>query len=144
MFNNSSFIRFSDLCALFLAFTVGQLPRFAEFNWSITVWWQLEGQFRIFGCIVVLIGLLFAFGFFYEHYSKRKPFWDELREVLGILLLLMVIDAAFFFVNKVYFSRLAFALQWLVLIPLLPTLRTLFKLYALKKRILANSRAFNW
>ena len=133
MFNNSSFIRFSDLCALFLAFTVGQLPRFAEFNWSITVWWQLEGQFRIFGCIIILIGLLFAFGFFYEHYSKRKPFWDELREVLGVLLLLMVIDAAFFFVNKVYFSRLAFALQWLVLIPLLPTLRTLFKLYALKK-----------
>lgn len=122
-----------DLFALSIAFVVGQLLRLPEFNGLISLWWQIEGQFRIYGFLLIMVGIIFNFGFFYEHYSKRKPFWDELREVLSVLLLLMVVDAAFFFLNKVQFSRLAFAVQWLVLIPLLPTLRTLFKLYALKK-----------
>lgn len=126
-------LRFSDIFAVVVAFAASQLLRLAEFDWSIAIWWHLEGQFRIYGISLVLVGMLFGFGFLKNHYSSRKPFWDELREVFGVLLLLMVIDAAFFFVNKVYFSRLAFAVQWLILIPLLPTLRTLCKVWLLKK-----------
>ncbi len=124
---------FADMSALLSAFVAGQLLRLSEFNYVFDVWWQTEGQFRIYGLLIVMVGILFNFGFIYEHYSQRKPFWDELRDILGVLLILMVIDAAFFFFNKVYFSRLAFVLQWGLLIPLLPTLRTVLKLWWLKK-----------
>ena len=127
------FLLLSDMLALLFCFCCGQLLRLEDFNGSLNVWWQQEGQFRIYGLLIVFAGIIFNFGFFYEHYSQRKPFWDELREVLGGLLILMVVDAAFFFVNKIYFSRLAFAVQWLLLIPLLPVLRTLLKIWLLKQ-----------
>jgi Undecaprenyl-phosphate galactose phosphotransferase WbaP len=104
-----------------------------EFNYSFDVWWIAEGQFRVLGLFLIFMGFLLGFGFFYQHYSQRKPFWDELREILSTLLIILVVDAAFFFFNKIYFSRLAFAVQWLLLISLLPTLRTLLKLYSLKR-----------
>ena len=97
------FLLLSDMLALLFCFCCGQLLRLEDFNGSLNVWWQQEGQFRIYGLLIVFAGIIFNFGFFYEHYSQRKPFWDELREVLGGLLILMVVDAAFFFVNKIYF-----------------------------------------
>lgn len=123
----------SDILALLLCFCAGQSLRLYEFNGVVETWWQYEGLFRMYGLLIVFIGIVFNFGMFYEHYSQRKPFWDELREVLGGLLILMVIDAAFLFFNKIYFSRLAFAVQWLVLIPLLPALRVTLKLWLMRK-----------
>lgn len=131
-YNTTRILLLCDLLVLVLSFGVGQLFRLPDFNDSFGLWWQAEGQFRIYGLFIVFAGIIFNFGFFYEHYSQRKPFWDELREVFLVLLLLMVIDAAFFFVNKVYFSRLSFALQWGSLIVLLPIMRTLFKLWSIK------------
>jgi undecaprenyl-phosphate galactose phosphotransferase len=126
--NSTRFLLSADILAVVLAFLVGQSLRLFEFQGSLSLWWQLEGQFRIYGLLIATVGVFISFGFFLQHYSQRKPFWDELREVLGALFILMIVDAAFFFFNKMYFSRLAFAVQWLVLIPLLPTLRTIFKL----------------
>jgi len=133
MRQHSSRLLLADILALLLAFFVGQLLRLMEFNYSLDVWWVAEGQFRILGLFLIFMGFLLGFGFFHEHYSQRKPFWDELREILSTLLIILVVDAAFFFFNKIYFSRLAFAVQWLLLISLLPTLRTLLKIYSLKR-----------
>jgi Undecaprenyl-phosphate galactose phosphotransferase WbaP len=133
MRQHSSRLLLADILALLLAFFVGQLLRLMEFNYSFDVWWIAEGQFRVLGLFLIFMGFLLGFGFFYQHYSQRKPFWDELREILSTLLIILVVDAAFFFFNKIYFSRLAFAVQWLLLISLLPTLRTLLKLYSLKR-----------
>ena len=128
MQHNTRSLLLTDLLAVLFACAVGQSLRLVEFQGSFDLWWEAEGYFRIYGLLIVLSGCIFSFGFFLQHYSQRKPFWDELREVLGALFILMIVDAAFFFFNKMYFSRLAFAVQWLVLIPLLPTLRTIFKL----------------
>ena len=133
MQQHSSRLLLADILALLFAFSAGQLLRLMEFNYSLDVWWVAEGQFRILGLFLIFMGFLLGFGFFHEHYSQRKPFWDELREILSTLLIILVVDAAFFFFNKIYFSRLAFAVQWLLLISLLPTLRTLLKIYSLKR-----------
>ena len=129
----SRLLKLSDLAALSLAFLLGQMPRFAEFAGDLPIWWHLEGQFRIYGFAIMCIGILFSFGFLHRHYNERKPFWDELREIFKVLAVLMILDAAFFFFNKVYFSRLAFAIQWGVLFLLLPILRTTIKIYAIKQ-----------
>ena len=132
MFFTKKNLALIDIYVLFIAFVLGQLPRLHEFSWSLNTWWHLEGQFRIYGVALVLVGFLFTFGFIYQHYTERKPFWDELRESIKILSLLMILDAAFFFFNKIHFSRVAFAIQWFAIFCLLPTFRTLVKLYALK------------
>ena len=132
MFFTKKNLALIDIYVLFIAFVLGQLPRLHEFSWSLNTWWHLEGQFRVYGVALVLVGFLFAFGFLYQHYTERKPFWDELRESLKVLSLLMILDAAFFFFNKIHFSRVAFAIQWFAIFCLLPTFRTLVKLYALK------------
>ncbi len=132
MFYGLRLLRLSDVSVILLCFILGQLPRLHEFSWSLNTWWHLEGQFRVYGLALILFGFLFTFGFLYQHYTERKPFWDELRESLKVLSLLMILDAAFFFFNKIHFSRAAFAIQWFAIFCLLPTFRTLVKLYALK------------
>lgn len=121
-----------DFLTLCIAFLLGQLPRFHEFSWSLDTWWHLEGQFRIYGFLLTVGSVLFVFGFICQHYTERKPFWDELRENLKVLSILMILDAALFFFNKIHFSRVAFAIQWLSIFCLLPILRTSVKLYVLK------------
>jgi len=133
MHYNTRLLLLIDIVAVSLAFMAGQSLRLAEFDGSLAAWWLNEGSFRIYGFLIVLAGIFFNYGFFYGHYTHRKPFWDELRDVWSVLLLLMAIDAAFFFFNKTNFSRLAFAVQWASLFVLLPSLRTAFKLWCLKR-----------
>ena len=40
------------------------------------------------------------------HYTQRRPFWDETRDVVIAMLVLAVVDAALMFMLKSPFSRL--------------------------------------
>lgn len=130
--NFTSLLLLADLVALVLAFALGQGLRLGDFSGSLPGWWQAEGQFRIQALALVTLLMLFSFGPSLRHYFQRKPFWDELYDVLRILAMLLLIDAAFMFFNKWQFSRLAFGVQWLSLFLLLPGLRLLLKLVLLR------------
>lgn len=122
----------SDALALLLAFAFGQALRMEEFGGLLPVWWQAEGRFRAESLLLVAVLMLLMLGGSKQHYSQRKPFWDELRDVLVALFVLMVADAAFMFLNKWQFSRLAFGVQWMALFLLLPGMRLVLKLVLLK------------
>lgn len=51
-------------------------------------------------------------------YTKRKPFSNEIRDLLTVVLILALINAAIFFLGKFQFSRANFLLNW-CLAPLL-------------------------
>ncbi|MBK9187290.1 MAG: hypothetical protein IPM78_14035 [Moraxellaceae bacterium] len=70
-------------------------------------WWMGEGQYRVQVFLLTLTLMLVIFSNVKQHYSQRKPFWDELYDVLVIMLLLMVVDAAVMFLSKWQFSRIA-------------------------------------
>ncbi|MBK8326652.1 MAG: hypothetical protein IPL02_06320 [Moraxellaceae bacterium] len=53
-------------------------------------------------------------------------------DVLVIMLLLMVVDAAVMFLSKWQFSRIAFGVQWLSLFLLLPSFRLIIKTVLLR------------
>jgi undecaprenyl-phosphate galactose phosphotransferase len=61
------------------------------------------------------------------HYTRRKPFWDELRDVILTLFLLFVAEGAILFLAKSSFSRLWVASSFLLTLILLPVLRVLVK-----------------
>lgn len=122
----------SDVFAWILAFLIGQILRLDEFNGVVSLWWSGEGQYRIQAFVLTLLLMLAIFFIVKQHYSQRKPFWDELYDVLVVMMLLLVVDAAVMFLSKWQFSRIAFGVQWLSLFLLLPSFRLILKLVLLR------------
>ena len=75
---------------------------------------------------VVALGLLLFFGRF-QHYTDRKPFWTELKEILTTVLWLAVIDMALMSIARWNASRLWWLLAWLFALALIPVGRILLR-----------------
>lgn len=61
------------------------------------------------------------------HYSRRQPFWDELRATFKIILIMAMLDAALVFLGKWPFSRLWFISTWVLALMLVPVTRVIVK-----------------
>ncbi|MDO4626303.1 MAG: undecaprenyl-phosphate galactose phosphotransferase WbaP [Pasteurellaceae bacterium] len=62
-----------------------------------------------------------------RHYTYRKPFWFELKEVLRTLVIFFVIELSVIALSKLYVSRKLWILTWVILFVLLPLVRVLLK-----------------
>ncbi len=62
-----------------------------------------------------------------RHYTYRKPFWFELKEVLRTLVIFAVLDLALVAFSKWNFSRSVWVLSWMLIIILVPLGRALTK-----------------
>lgn len=80
---------------------------------------------------VVMMALLWIGGHLH-HYSWRKPFWGELRELLLLLLALSASDLALTAISKWNFSRGLWLMLWSWVIILVPLCRYLLRVYLLQ------------
>ena len=118
-----------DVVALLAAVVLGRTANWAydhTFGEAFFDWAAERGHIRLalFALVVaVTVGWFWSVG----HYSRRKPFWDELRETLRILVLVAAIDVALVFLGKWQFSRLWLLTTWLLAFALVPTARVLVK-----------------
>ncbi|WP_337264284.1 MULTISPECIES: undecaprenyl-phosphate galactose phosphotransferase WbaP [unclassified Serratia (in: enterobacteria)] len=62
-----------------------------------------------------------------RHYTYRKPFWFELKEILRTLLIFSVLDLALVAFSKWQFSRYVWVLTWSLAFLLVPLARTITK-----------------
>lgn len=62
-----------------------------------------------------------------HHYTYRKPFWFELKEVFRTLLIFAVLDLSFVAFSKWNFSRVVWMLTWLLVLVLVPLGRIITK-----------------
>jgi len=62
-----------------------------------------------------------------RHYTYRKPFWFELKEVLRTILIFSVIDLAITALSKWEFSRWIWILTWLLALGFIPLGRAIVK-----------------
>lgn len=62
-----------------------------------------------------------------RHYTYRKPFWFELKEVIRTLIIFSVLDLALVAFSKWDFSRYIWLFSWVMIITLLPLSRALTK-----------------
>ncbi|CAI1749065.1 Putative colanic biosynthesis UDP-glucose lipid carrier transferase [Serratia liquefaciens] len=62
-----------------------------------------------------------------RHYTYRKPFWFELKEIIRTLLIFAVIDLALVAFSKWNFSRTVWLISWTLIIILVPIGRALIK-----------------
>lgn len=62
-----------------------------------------------------------------RHYTYRKPFWLELKEIIRTLLIFLVIELSIMAFSKLYVSRYLFVTVWIINLTLFPLLRFLVK-----------------
>lgn len=75
---------------------------------------------------VSLIGVAW-FWVLLRHYTYRKPFWFELKEVLRTLMILFVIELAIVAFSRLYVSRYFWSVTWICIFILVPLGRILMK-----------------
>ena len=127
----------SDLITLGIAFVLSRffIEKLGKKNPDFIGWIQSEsGQAR--GWIFVLLATLCVAWFWVHlrHYTYRKPFWNELREVCITILALAVADLALAALAKWQLSRTYWLTLWslaLILVPLgrFLTKQLLFRLH---------------
>jgi len=125
----------ADVLALLLAGVLANLMHWlylgAPADESLRIWTGERAADRIalfVSLVAVGIGWFGVLG----HYTKRRPFWDEVAEVVRVLAILAVLDAALLYLAKLQFSRFWFLAIWLFALALIPAIRLV------SKRILNN------
>ncbi|MGQ0285791.1 undecaprenyl-phosphate galactose phosphotransferase WbaP [Pasteurellaceae bacterium 22721_9_1] len=69
-----------------------------------------------------------------RHYTYRKPFWFELKEIIRTLLIFFIIELSVMAFSKLYISRYLFVSVWLINLILFPLTRIAVKLYLIKAK----------
>ncbi len=119
-----------DLAVIFACFVAGRAMNYlvSGMPWHATWYhWRIHyGDTRL--VIFVALGLACVFAFWrLGHYARRRPFWQELGDVLGVVLTLAILDAALVFLTKTNFSRLWWATSWGLVALLVPLVRLAIK-----------------
>lgn len=119
----------TDVVSMALAFAIATVivallhsePVFSYETWVPAA---KSGRAQFFLCLVVLsTGMLWGKG----HYTKRKPFANEIKELLKVTLAMAALDVTMLFLSKLQFSRANVLLTWSTLPFLLVGMRWIVK-----------------
>lgn len=125
----------SDILSIFTAFMASWWIESLRTNVSLVnvfnsgsdtarVW-----SFSLYALAVISFSWVYA-----RHYTYRKPFWNELKESVLMVLLFAVIDLAVVAISKWDFSRYQWFFFWSLLLFMLPAYRWLIKVQLIKLR----------
>jgi undecaprenyl-phosphate galactose phosphotransferase len=115
-----------DLVVIYACFAVGRTT-----NWVLNdlqlhqalYGWHIEyGSTRIIIAVSLGIACLILFSRF-GHYDRRRPFWQELGDIWGVVVMLAILDAALVFLTKTDFSRLWWVTSWTLVAIMVPSVR---------------------
>lgn len=118
----------SDLFAQLFAFLVGTLVLSVYGQYSsieaLNEWWSSTGELH---SLVQLFFIFLVILRFYVKglYTRRLPFWDELRLILGTLLYLAILHGVIVLLAKWPFSRSLWLSSWLAAAAFIPFFRSL-------------------
>ncbi|MDH2997297.1 UDP-phosphate galactose phosphotransferase [Pasteurellaceae bacterium LFhippo2] len=88
--------------------------------------------------LIHLVLTIFCVGWFWirlRHYTYRKPFWFELKEILRTLIIIATIELAIVAFSKFYFSRYLWLFTWAIALVLMPLCRILMKKLLIKTKL---------
>jgi len=121
---NRFYLIAADVLAFMLAYVLGGL-----------IFWQIRGSenlarffFSWASIYLAIVPVGIAWFYVKGHYTRRWPFWDEMRGTSQVLLMLAIIEGALIFLTKsTSFSRIWFTTSFLSLFALLPAFRVFVK-----------------
>ena len=125
------FLWFGDFFAFFSSFFIA-LVLLPLINNSHAIFPKGELDEYIFIHFVISLGCVCWFWIRLRHYTYRKPFWFELKEILRTLVIFFVIELAIIAFSKLYVSRTLWMLTWFWAVFLVPLVRVSLKKLLLK------------
>ena len=106
----------SDVVALSSAMLVSMLLAAMWYSVPLHAWdSHFVGPDVVLRFSSFIIISTFIIGWFWgvwHHYSNPRPFWDEMREIILVLIGAVILDAAFAFLAGQSFSRVWFLMLW--------------------------------
>jgi FlaA1/EpsC-like NDP-sugar epimerase len=108
-------ILLGDVIAFAAAFTIATLINVAlNPSQNISAWFSTQDMQRYVAWTgLVFLGLM-LFLMRFQHYSDRRPFWDELGDVLRLITSLALLDMTLVATTRWNSSRLWWLLVWLL------------------------------
>jgi Undecaprenyl-phosphate galactose phosphotransferase WbaP len=106
-------VLFGDVVAFSVAFVIATLINVSiDDNQNIAVWFSTQDKERYatWFCLAFL-GIMF-FLMRFQHYSDRRPFWDELGDVLRLVSSLALLDMTLVAITRWNSSRLWWLIVW--------------------------------
>ncbi|CAI1561753.1 undecaprenyl-phosphate galactose phosphotransferase WbaP [Serratia fonticola] len=88
---------------------------------------EVELSARVLSHFVLSIIAISWFWVRLRHYTYRKPFWFELKEIIRTLVIFSVLDLALVAFSKWHFSRYIWGCTWIIAMVLVPVGRSLVK-----------------
>ena len=82
--------------------------------------------------LVISLSCVCWFWIHLRHYTYRKPFWFELKEILRTLVIFFIIELAIIAFSKLYVSRTLWGGTWFWIVVLVPVVRISLKKLLLK------------
>ena len=125
------FLWFGDFFAFFSSFFIA-LVLLPLINNSHAIFPKGELDEYIFIHFVISLGCVCWFWIRLRHYTYRKPFWFELKEILRTLVIFFIIELAIIAFSKLYVSRTLWGLTWFWIVVLVPVVRIGLKKLLLK------------
>ena len=119
----------TDLSVLVCCFLLGRLPLMLRDDQTLyqamNVWWANHGQLRLTLFAVVAAAMVGWMWAVQGHYtaSRRKPWWEEAREMFVVIVVAALADAMIMFLAKWPLSRLWTGATWALVLVALPTAR---------------------
>ena len=120
------FLWFGDFFAFFSSFFIS-LMLLPFINDNQIAFPKEELDEYIFIHLVISLGCVCWFWVHLRHYTYRKPFWFELKEIFRTLVIFFVIELAIIAFSKLYVSRTLWMLTWFWALILVPIVRIFFK-----------------
>ena len=120
-----------DFFAFFSSFFIA-LVLLPLINNSHAIFPKGELDEYIFIHFVISLGCVCWFWIRLRHYTYRKPFWFELKEILRTLVIFFIIELAIIAFSKLYVSRTLWGLTWFWIVVLVPVVRIGLKKLLLK------------
>ena len=119
----------SDVIAFLLAYLASGLVFFlirkeylAQLGLNFT---NLFAEWSVYYLVIIPFAII---RFWYAgHYTRRRPFWDELKDLIQVLGFLFIAEGTILFLSKSSFSRLWVTGAFSFALVLLPLLRVVVK-----------------
>ena len=101
-----------DALAFALAFAVATAVTVSLKGTTLSVWWSGQSPQRFMAwAVIAVVGLVLLLTRF-QHYSDRRPFWDELGDFLKLVGLLSLVDMSLIAMTRWEASRLWWGISW--------------------------------
>ena len=134
----------TDLCVLWLCFVAGRLPAWLRDEISLlqtmNLWWTYNGHLRLTLFAAIAVAMVGWMGTVQGHYSahRRKPWWDEARQMIQVIVLAALLDAMVMYLAKWPLSRLWTGATWGLVLVCLPLARLAVRTHLLRTGLLTQ------